>query len=371
MDRRRHEGMSQAVHGQKRRIPGCIAMIVDERRAGQGGAGGRFDRVDGDVLPVDLVAHVGKGQAGEIAAAAGAAHDHVRAFADQGKLLLGLQADDGLVQHDVVEHAAQRVAGLTAGVGHGGLDGFADGDAQAARGLRIFFQGIAAGLGFVAGAGHAGSAPGLHHGLAVGLLVEADPDHVNLAFQAELRTGEGEGAAPLAGAGLGGHALDPEDFVVVGLGHGGVGFVATGRAAPLVFVVDPGRGLKRLFQPAGAHQGGWAPEAQHVQYRFGDVDPALRAHLLLDQVHGKNRRQVLGRHRRPVGPKRGIERNIRQDIVPLPGHLPEGQINFTIVHSKASLLIGATAGIKMITPICQGAASVLDDLSNPGGFVVR
>ena len=48
------------------------------------------------------------------------------------------------MQHHVIEHASQGVAGFAALIGDRRFDGFADGDTQAARGIGIFFQGIAA-----------------------------------------------------------------------------------------------------------------------------------------------------------------------------------------------------------------------------------
>jgi hypothetical protein len=154
--------------------------------------------------------------------------------ADHGELLFGLQADDGLVQHDMVEHAAQGVAGLAGSVADGRLDGFADGDAQAAGRVRVLGQHPVRPWSR-AGRGDALAAPGLHHGLAIGLLVEADAHHEYLAGQAELGAGKGKRAAPLAGTGFGGNLLDAENLVVVGLGDGGVGLVAARRAQAFIF----------------------------------------------------------------------------------------------------------------------------------------
>jgi hypothetical protein len=125
------------------------------------------------------------------------------------QLLLGLQADDGLVQHDVVEHAAQGVAGLAgrsvtaasmaslmAMPRLPGVSGSWPGSGGPAL---VSVLGLATHL----------AAPGLHHQLAEGLLVEADAHHEHLALQAEQGAGERQGAAPLAGAGLGGQLLMP------------------------------------------------------------------------------------------------------------------------------------------------------------------
>ena len=59
---------------------------------------------------------------------------------------------------------------------------------------------------------------GLHHQAAVGLLVVADAHHVDSHSRPKMRAGEGQRAAPLAGAGLGGQPLDAGLAVVVGLG---------------------------------------------------------------------------------------------------------------------------------------------------------
>ncbi len=87
-------------------------MIIHIRRFGQGRAGGGFHRVDFNLFAVDLVLDKGKGQPGKIAAATGASNDHVRIFADFCHLFLGFQTDNRLMQHDMIEDAPQRVAGL-------------------------------------------------------------------------------------------------------------------------------------------------------------------------------------------------------------------------------------------------------------------
>ena len=84
----------------------------------------------------------------------------------------------------------------------------------------------------------------------VRFLLIAHLDHVDLAFHAEEVAGQGERAAPLAGAGLGGDALDALLLVVVGLGDGRVGLVAAGRADALVLVVDLGRGVRAFLEAA-------------------------------------------------------------------------------------------------------------------------
>ncbi len=90
--------------------------------------------------------------------------------------------------------------------------------------------------------------PGLHHDLAVRLLFVAHLDHVHLAIQIEDGTRKAERAAPLAGARLGGEPFDTLLGVVVRLRHGGIGFVATRGAHPLVFEIDLRGCAERAFE---------------------------------------------------------------------------------------------------------------------------
>ena len=232
----------------------------------------------------------------------------------------------------MVEHAAKRIAGLSRFVADGRFDGFADGNTKASGGVRILFQGGLSCTCFHARAGDAPSAPGLHHRFAVRFLVKADPHHVNLAFDPELRAGKSKGAAPLAGAGLGGHSLDAEDLVVVSLGNGGVGLMAARGTEAFVFKVDPCRCVQLFFQAPRSYQGSRPPDAVDRKDLLGDVDPALGAHLLLDEVHREHRRQGFRGHRLAVRPQGGVHFDVRQDIVPLPWHLIFGEGDLSKLH---------------------------------------
>ena len=103
--------MPQCVHLDEGRQSGNITEVVGIRPLGQGGAAGRLDADDAQVLllPCDLILDKGQEHAGEIGAAADAADDDIRVEAGHLHLLHGFLADDGLVQQDMVEHAAQRV----------------------------------------------------------------------------------------------------------------------------------------------------------------------------------------------------------------------------------------------------------------------
>ena len=171
-------------------------------------------------------------------------------------------------------------------------------------------------------------APELHHALAVGLLLEAHLHHVDGALEAEHLAGQRDGAAPLPGAGLAGDALRAADLVVVGLGHGGVGLVRAGRRDPLVLVVDVGRGAERLLEPVGAEERAGAPDLVDLADLVGDLHPAFRAHLLLDEPHGEEGEQVGGGDgllRAGVEHRRHRPGQVGDDVVPVGGDLVLGQ----------------------------------------------
>ncbi len=205
----------------------------------------------------------------------------------------------------------------------------------------ILLQRLAAGVGEVRRRGVDGGAPGLHEQAAIGLLLVADLHHVDRALHAIETAGEGERAAPLAGAGLGGDALDARELVVVGLRDGGVRLVAAGRAEAFVLVVDAGGSAERLLQPMGAEERAGAPEPVDVLHVVRDLHPRLHRHFLLDQLHGEDRGQGLRADRLAgSGMKRGGQRRgqIGLDVVPALGHLTFAKQNLRLVtrHGRSS-----------------------------------
>ena len=176
----------------------------------------------------------------------------------------------------------------------GVLDGLADGDAEAAERLRVLGEHGAAGVGVVARAGDHVGAPELHHAAPVGLLVVAHLDHVDDALEVEHLAGHAEGAAPLAGAGLGGEALGAVELVVVRLRDGRVALVRAGRADALVLEEDLGRRVERLLEAGGADQRRGPPHAVDLVDLFGDLDVALGRDLLGDDARREDRREVVG-----------------------------------------------------------------------------
>src|SRR5581483_10362644 len=81
-------------------------------------------------------------------------------------------------------------------------------------------------------------APGVDHRAPARLLLVGDPDHVDLALEADQPARERERAPPLPGARLGREASPPLLLVVVRLRDRGVRLVAAGRADAFVLVED-------------------------------------------------------------------------------------------------------------------------------------
>lgn len=289
----RGEGGAERVHFDERREVGGIAEVIGVGAAGEGGAGGGFDCDDaGFLASAESGTDEGEGDAGEVGSAAGATDDDIGVIIGHLELFDGFDADDGLVEQDVVEDGAQGVFGIFR-LG-GDFHGFRDGDTEAAGVVGALGEDGASGLGFLGWRGYAACAVGFHDGAAVGFLVEGDLDHEDLDIEAEDGAGEGEGGAPLAGAGFGDDAFDACFLIVEGLGDGGIGFVAASGADAFVFVVDAGGGIEGLLEASGTEEWGWAPLAVDIADGFRYFDFAFCGDFLLDQGHGEERGEVFG-----------------------------------------------------------------------------
>ena len=141
----------------------------------------------------------------------------------------------------------------------------------------------------------------------------------DLALHAVLGGGERQGAAPLAGAGLGRQLADALLVVVVRLRDGRVRLVRAGRADALVLVVDAGRRVEQPLQAARPEQRARPPQPVDVEHAAGDVDVALAGDLLLDQRHREQRGEVVGPDRlvgARVQRRRRRRRQVGDHVVP-------------------------------------------------------
>src|SRR5512139_1985108 len=104
MNGRWNEAMSKAVHGSPGDKAGRIAMIIDEGCSGHSGAGGRFNRNDGDIGAVDFVQDKRKGNATEVTSPTCArCHDVYFLLPKFLQLFLCLETDDRLVHEHMVQ----------------------------------------------------------------------------------------------------------------------------------------------------------------------------------------------------------------------------------------------------------------------------
>ena len=239
------------------------------------------------------------------------------------------------MQDDVVQHASQTVPRIF-GVLQRHFDRLRNGQSEASRTVRVAFQRRAARCRERAGRCDALGAPSVHHQPPVGFLVVADLDHVNLQVYAEVLGRECDRRAPLPRARLGGQAADALLVVVVGLRHGGVGLVRSGRRDALVLEIDFRGRAERLLQPRSPHERRGSPYFVNLLHLFGNVDEPLRGHLLIDQLFGENGAHLLfGYGLLGRGMQRGqrFVGHVGHDVVPLRGHLILGQAEFFRFHS--------------------------------------
>ena len=253
MDRRRLEGMADRVHREQGSQTRLVAEVILELAPRQFRAGSWFRRDEPRLLAIlDVVTHERIRDAAEVGTAAEAGDDDIRILARQRHLLLRLQADDGLVQTDVIQHGTERV--LAVRRRNGQFDGLRNRTAQGTLVVGIHRQDILAGTG-----GHRRGrgdrrAESLHDGTAVRLLVVTGLDHIHRALDAELLGRIGKGAAPLAGSGLRGDIGDTLLLGVIGLRQGGIQLVRTRRGDTLVLEIDVGRRAESRLELIGTHQ---------------------------------------------------------------------------------------------------------------------
>ena len=130
--------------------------------------------------------------------------------------------------------------------------------------------------GLVAGTGMDRRAPGVHQHPAIGLLLVADLDHIDVALQPEQLAGQGERGSPLARARFRGQPLGAGVLVEVSLRHRSIGLVAAGRTGAFVLVINVGRRFERALQPHRPQQRRRPPQRIDLAHRFRDFDPAVR-----------------------------------------------------------------------------------------------
>ena len=329
--RRGNEAAAQRVHLLKRAHAAGVAVVVGVHAAGEAGAG---RGLDGDelivLLAAQLFAHERGNQAAQIGAAAGAANDDVRLDAVFVHSRLALKADYGLMQKHLTQNAAQHVA--VALVCGRVLNGFGNRAAKASAGAGMLLQNLAADVRRLRRRGRYLRAVGAHDLAAERLLLIGYLHHVHVAVQPQIRARHGQRRAPLARAGLGGHALQTLILGVVRLRDGGIQLVAAAGVVALKFVINFRRRVQLLFKAVRARQRRGTVHLVEVQNFLRNRNFArVVVQLLLHELLAEHVLQLLGGHglqRLRVQQRRGLFLHIRAHIVPIFRHLIFGQIDF-------------------------------------------
>ena len=297
MDALGDELAPEGVHHQERGHTAGVAVVVPELALGEGRCGLGLDGDDLRLGPSgELLPHHREGESGEVGSPSDAG-DHVIGD-DLGllHLLEGLQTDDGLVEHDMVQNASEGVAGVLVVGGELACLGY--GDAQGSCGAGVLLVHPPAELGELGRGGVDLGSVHVHQGLPERLLVVAATDHEDGGLDVEEVRHHGEGSPPLPRTGLGGECVDTGLGVVVGLSQSGVALVASEGAHVLPLEVDLGRGLEVPLETVRPLEGcGPVQVDQIVPDLLGDVDVPLRGALLLDDRLAEDGFEVLGLRR--------------------------------------------------------------------------
>ena len=158
-----------------------------------------------------------------------------------------------------------------------------------------------------------------HQESAIGLLSVAHLHHVDSALEVEQPTRHRQGAAPLPTS-FRRQTPNTGFLVVVRLGKCRIWLVAANRAGALIFIVDVRRSLEKLLQPMRAMERARPPEFIGIAYFVRNVDPALGADFLGDDIHREDRGKISGTdrlHRSRM--ERRVERawQIGGNVIPL------------------------------------------------------
>ncbi len=175
----RHKAMAKGIHLCQRRHLAGVAEIIRvfaacERRAGS--------RLNGKNLRVgfagQFIAHIRCNQSAEVRAAARAADDDIRGFAQNIHCGLGFQANNGLVQQHLIEYRAEHIAVIIRG--NSLFDGFRNGAAQRTGRFGKLSEDFPSNFSGGRGGRRNIRVKYAHDGFAEGLLLIRALDHIHL-----------------------------------------------------------------------------------------------------------------------------------------------------------------------------------------------
>ena len=104
--------MTKGVHPGDRCHLRCITIVKSVNALGQRRATGRFYRQETDILAIRLVRNKRKGNTGKVGSAAMTTNNHVRIITGNLHLLLGFEANNRLVQTNMIQHTTKSITGI-------------------------------------------------------------------------------------------------------------------------------------------------------------------------------------------------------------------------------------------------------------------
>ena len=320
MARRRDELAAEGVHLRQRADHSGIAEVICELASGEAWAGSRLNCDDPVVgLAPELFSHERSDEASEIRTASGTAYDDVRLDAVLVKGGLGFKAYDALMQEHLVQHRSEFVP--VALLGYCRLDRFGNRATEAAAGTRELSEYLAAHIRGVTWGRSDLCTVSPHHFAAERLLLIGALYHIHLTVKSEELASHAQGRAPLAGTGLGRHALESLLLRVICLCDGGVELMAAGGVVAFELVVDFRRGAESLLKEICPHQWRRTVHLVEGEHLVRDVYPlGVIVQFLLYQLLAEDRFEVFCLERLAcarVEKRGGLVFHVRADVVPL------------------------------------------------------
>src|SRR3989475_495774 len=316
-DRFHRGAVAEGVHLQHRRERGVVREVVSVPPLEVRGRGA-LRREEADFLAAERICEERKGESPEIRAAAEAGDHQVRIFADLLELPLGLEADDRLMEEDMVQDGAEAVDRLV--IAPRVFEAFRHRDAQGAWVMRVFLEQGPSGRRLRTRGSVDCRAVQPHELAALRLPIvdRADPEDRRLQAREARRVREGR--APLPRPGFRREALVPLLLRIPGLRERRIHLVAAGRTVELGLVVQMRGSTESFLETACPDQ---RPRSTRLAVQVlnlrRDVDPSLHRVLLAQAFADQQVRERLDSRRAGRGILRGRQglREIRLDVVPL------------------------------------------------------
>ena len=235
------------------------------------------------------------------------------------------------MQHHLVQHAAQHIAGV--GLGERHFHRLGDGGAQAAAGVvGVFRQHFPAHRRGVGGGRDDIRAVDVHERPALRFLLVGAAHHIHGEVQPEIAARHGERRAPLSRTRLGGDAGEPLLLGVVRLRDGAVELVRSAGVVALEFVVYLRGRVQIFFKTVRTHERGGTIHLVEVAHGRGDLDiSVLVIQLLFCKLGAEHRLQFRKRHglvRCRIEEGTVIGAHIGTHVVPFLGQLVFCQVDF-------------------------------------------